>query len=521
MEETKTMSRPTATMGAPGSAQAPATKTMGSTAGTRVHITLGTDLNGYILNEVIAENTGEAQLFICSKSNDNYVAKVYHRDKKPKQEILSIIRTMQSPYVIRVIADGEYAGRYYEILPYYKHGDLLQAAPLDTDFISKTVVHGLNEALNALHGKDIVHRDIKPNNLFFTDNRQEIVVGDFGISSVLTAGKSVRMTSGSRTPGYSAPETLSGFVSRESDYYSMGITLLHLTTGLDPFSGMNEAQVNMLTLTKKIDIPATVPPRIAHLIRGLTVKEPKDRWGYTEVRKWLNHENVEIREAVRHRSDVKPYIFDGREIFTLDDLALSFAQKWEEGKKHLYRGLARDHIKQFGQDLASKAMDCEEERDQDLGFFKLIYAIYPNAPLGWCGEMFVDPEKLGDAIMKKMPDVVPSYEALLKSGALLYFVENRCEDTVLAGVIRTLQELAKTDAQSAYYRLRYLLGKPADFRFDGRTFEYVDDLVEYLYEKRDSIESYSTKLLEDKSFFAWLSHQGFDQHIESWKKITY
>lgn len=65
-----------------------------------------------------------------------------------------------------------------------------------------------------------------------------MVIGDFGISSVLNKDVSVRATSMSRTMGYSAPETSNGFISKESDYYSFGITLYHLVLGTDPFAGI-------------------------------------------------------------------------------------------------------------------------------------------------------------------------------------------------------------------------------------------------------------------------------------------
>ena len=48
---------------------------------------------------------------------------------------------------------------------------------------------------------------------------------------------SVRVTNMSRTFGYAAPETSTGFVSKESDYYSLGITLLHILLGQDSFFG--------------------------------------------------------------------------------------------------------------------------------------------------------------------------------------------------------------------------------------------------------------------------------------------
>lgn len=521
---------PTQTMPGHGSPGVPPTATMGQqktqtmnreAETQRIHVSLGTIISGYTLTGVIAENTGEAAIFLCDKVGKNFVAKVYHANKKPKDEILNIIRSINNPQIISILENGEYEGRYFEILPFYQQGDLQKEAPLTAEFIIHTLVPEINEALHALHGKGIVHRDIKPNNVYFTDDRQHIVVGDFGISSILAGDMSIRLTSLSRTLGYSAPETTQGFVSRESDYYSLGISLLFLATGVDPFAGMEDTQIIMQTLNYKLNIPADVHPRITSLIRGLTVKERKDRWGYEELKRWINNETVEIKESIRRKSDVKPYVFDSREIFTLDDLALSLAVRWEEGIKHLYRGFITDHLKQFGQDLASNAMDFQEEKNRDIGLFKLIYAINGDAPLCWHGEMFFDMGKLAEAMKKSLPDVNENYLLLLTSGALRYFLEKKGYDRELIWEVRILEVLADTDTQMAYYKLTFLLGNSTVLSFRKTQFNSVDDLAKFLYDNRQDVEKISEELLESKYFFAWMEHLGFSKQIEAWRKIEY
>ena len=64
------------------------------------------------------------------------------------------------------------------------------------------ITPSVNEGLKALHNQDIIHRDIKPSNMFYNDSKDKIVLGDFGISSVLKSDVSVRATNMSRTFGY-------------------------------------------------------------------------------------------------------------------------------------------------------------------------------------------------------------------------------------------------------------------------------------------------------------------------------
>ena len=520
MLETRTMSRPTATMERVNPARPTVTMGEQEPLVSRTHVSLGTVIKGYVLTGVIAENTGEASLFLCEKGGANYVAKIYHRDKKPKPEILVALKAIASPYVISVIEDGEIEGRYFEILLYYQDGDVAKSAPLSADYLLTTFVPNVAEALFALHNKGIVHRDIKPTNIFFGRGKNHVVLGDFGISSLLTSGMTVRLTSASRTIGYGAPEATQGFVSSESDYYSLGITLLYLATGADPFAGMTDTQILMQTLNYKLEIPQSLPPRLANLIRGLTVKERTDRWGYDEIRKWLNNESVEIRESDRQRSDLKPYILvEGQELFGLEELSLSLAEHWQEGIKHLYRGFVKEYLKHFRQDLASKAVDLEEERDQDLGLFKLIYTMNPNAPLCWRGEMFVDLESFGAAIKKILPTKNASYFELLRCGALQYFVKTKKYRQELVDEVKSLEALAIADGDTAYYRLGYLMSGSDEFSFNGVVLTSVDDLAGYIHAHRTNIVEISEKLLNSKYFFAWLEHLGFQDTIDNWKRL--
>jgi hypothetical protein len=486
------------------------------------YIHIGSVLNSkYTLTKVIAENTGEAALFLCRSEENTYVAKIYHQNKEPKGEIVERIRELSSPYVIPILDDGRRENRYFEILPYYEERDLLAAAPLDARLLAGVVIPSVNEGLRVLHEQGIIHRDIKPNNLFFADGRTRVVIGDFGISSVVEDRQSVRHTSASRTLGYSAPETSTGFVSKESDYYSLGITLLYLVTGIDPFAGMTEQQILKMTLTDKLIIPSSVDARIAHLIRGLTVKERKDRWGYEEIEKWLRGEQVAVKESNPATLHVRPYQFAGRDIYDLDELALALAEQWQEGIKHLYRGLIKDHMKQFGQEYLSRVMDCEEERNHDVGLYHLIYVLSPKAPLCWKGEVFSDLKHVGKAMHDKLPSIDSAYLELLQTGMLLDFLQRRSANPKLVEAVVQLQNIAKKDSSLAYYRLYYLLYQDNGFSFKQFCFRSVDELVQYLHSHSDYVEEISKELLEQPCFFAWLEHLGFAEHVAQWRTLQH
>jgi serine/threonine protein kinase len=142
------------------------------------------------------------------------------------------------------------------------------------------------DALAAAHDQRIIHRDIKPQNIFLHQTmRGEVVkVVDFGVAKILDdSGQATRdVIAGS--PAYMAPERLRGRVyDGRSDVYAVGITLYELLTGHPPFLSDN-ADVMAVALMQLRDAPRppsqVVPglsPAVDAIVLGLLEKEPEHR----------------------------------------------------------------------------------------------------------------------------------------------------------------------------------------------------------------------------------------------------
>lgn len=95
----------------------------------------------------------------------------------------------------------------------------------------------MTDAVAALHGNGIVHRDIKPKNTLL-DRDGHVFVTDFGLALARARpGPSMTPSGVAGTPTYMAPEMFDGLVSPRSDVYALGITTFELITGSPPFSG--------------------------------------------------------------------------------------------------------------------------------------------------------------------------------------------------------------------------------------------------------------------------------------------
>ncbi len=493
----------------------------GSGGGGPVQLEKGSYIDGYKIVSILSENTGEATLLNAKRDNEDYVIKLYHKNKTPKREMIDLLSTIDNMYIIKSVDNGIYMERYYDVLPYYKNGDLIANMPIGEKDIESIIVPSINRGLYALHEKEIIHRDIKPSNIFFSENKDYVVIGDFGISSVLNKDVSVRATSMSRTMGYSAPETSNGFISKESDYYSFGITLYHLVLGTDPFAGMSDMQILYQTINKKIELPQTVSARMRNLITGLTLKDRNDRWGYEEVEKWIAGENVPVRIQSNPITAGKPYTFAKTSYEDLKSLSMAFAQDWENAKKHLYRGLVDKYLATFDAEAASQCMDLKEISDKDTAVFELIHLLNPDAPLCYRGRLFSSVETLGYAMRESAPEIDDDIYEMIRNGCLIRYLEwNGFSQELVNSVYEAMQNLDGKYGLIQYFKLMYIFNPSMGFDVNTTHCEDLQDVIDYL-ESLDQVirDSIIEDLVGNTFFIAWIESQGYEEQVNRWLEI--
>ena len=196
---------------------------------------------------------------------------------------------VSSPRVCAVYDLADYGGRPFLVMERLR-GWTLRARMADGPIAALEVVdiaHQIAQALEAVHQAGLVHQDIKPSNVFVTDDGT-IKLLDFGLAESCAAapadpapGRLPIRTSVVGTTNYIAPERiLRRPVDYRSDLFSLGAVIYEMATGKQPFAGASSAEALFNVLDKTpapIRAQATGGLPLDPLVRKLLAKKPQQR----------------------------------------------------------------------------------------------------------------------------------------------------------------------------------------------------------------------------------------------------
>jgi serine/threonine-protein kinase len=200
-----------------------------------------------------------------------------------KQE-LKLSRQLIHPNIIRLYDIGLHQGYRYismELLTGQSLKDRM-AKPIDLRTALGYLVQACH-GLQAAHDAGVIHRDVKPDN-FFVTNDGVLKVMDFGIAKQYAAPGVTVAGSIAGTPFYMSPEQISNFstVNHLTDLYAMGICAYEMFTGAVPFNHADLVPLLMLHVNTPPAPPRSrnpaIPPELEEAILRLLAKDPKQRY---------------------------------------------------------------------------------------------------------------------------------------------------------------------------------------------------------------------------------------------------
>jgi serine/threonine protein kinase/tetratricopeptide (TPR) repeat protein len=378
----------------------------GGAASSGAMLQPGEIVAGYTVRERLPASGGEAEIYVCTKDGEQYALKYYYT-RKTETEVIDKIKKITHPGIVSIMDSGEYKGRFFTTLEYAAGGALDDKQP-DGSFKylpagedeAAGIVREIIDAFEVCHKAGVIHRDIKPGNLLYKNAPAQdkaaggILVGDFGIASLFEAeeGMSKHMTeTGARTEGYAAPEVYAGVIGKELDYYALGVTLWVLLTGREPFvdeegRSLNINQIMLDTIQgKTADSLLSRSPHIRadmkKLIRGLLTVRHDKRWGYDEVKRHLDGEDVEVF----HEEHTLPIVkIGGENCASYKEIAEAILKHPDEGKKFVFQEKLSNYLIKIDQKRADQVDEVIDrysaEKREDEGTVFIAYSLCPNMP---------------------------------------------------------------------------------------------------------------------------------------------
>jgi serine/threonine protein kinase len=221
-----------------------------------------------------------------------------------------VVNQIGHPNIVDIFAFGEMPdGRSYFVMEWLK-GDTLRAriaaGKMELPEMSR-IVRQLARALQAAHDKGVIHRDLKPDNIFLvemTDEPITVKLLDFGIAKLARNDQRIEKTATGAivgTPQYIAPEQAKGYtIDHRADIYALGGIMFEMLTGRPPFVADNAMEIVakhlMETPVRVSTLAPDVSPELDELVDQMLSKQPEKRPPLAKV--------VEVLDAARVRGDL-------------------------------------------------------------------------------------------------------------------------------------------------------------------------------------------------------------------------
>lgn len=263
---------------------------------------------------------GFGKVFLAKEErSENYVAikQLKNEDKAKQDDIIyemQMVSKFNHPNIVLYKHHFVQDDLLYIVMEYCPLGslrDLIRKEKITSTFVWKWMSE-LTETLQLVHEKEIIHHDIKPDNILFTENRT-IKITDFGVANT-----------GAGTRSYMSPEALGWETAAVKDVrvdiYALGVTLLELLTKRNPFFGKSAEEIIELHDLKDFGITA-LPNWQQEIILKAIAKIPEQRFQSMK----------DFNEAIQAQS--VPIIFD-KEVIQAGDFAeranqLLQRKKWQ------------------------------------------------------------------------------------------------------------------------------------------------------------------------------------------------
>jgi ligand-binding sensor domain-containing protein len=239
------------------------------------------------------------QVFALKVMNEELVAAESDRQRFIEESF--ICEQLDHPNVIRVYEKGEVGNTLYYTMEYFEGKTLQEIMQKGhpTPPVAVLLTKVLFEIFHDIHGRGVIHRDVKPGNIMLGKSadfsrtgggritggslRANVKILDFGLARFLDSRTLTQTGSFVGSLQYMAPEMMKGVRGRtpECDYYSLGVILYEMLTGRLPYAGQEFWEIVFAIVRAEVPEPATIrpeiPPALSTFVLELIQADPARR----------------------------------------------------------------------------------------------------------------------------------------------------------------------------------------------------------------------------------------------------
>jgi eukaryotic-like serine/threonine-protein kinase len=237
-------------------------------------------LEGYTIKRAIARGGFGEVYYAISDAGKEVALKLLRQNLEVELRGVSQCLNLNHPNLVSIFdIRTDKQGDHWIIMEYVSGKTLDRVLDeLGGPMPLKDVRHWLSEissGLTYLHSRGLVHRDMKPANIF--EQQGTIKIGDVGLSKFISESQANAQTQSVGTVYYMAPEVAHGRYGKAVDVYALGVMLYEMITGEVPFDGESQAEILMKHLSERPDLNK-LPPRLRPVLARALEKDPERRF---------------------------------------------------------------------------------------------------------------------------------------------------------------------------------------------------------------------------------------------------
>lgn len=310
--------------------------------------------------------------------------------------------------------------------------------PIPENQVIKKVIKPLVTALTEISTRGVTHRAVRLDNLFWFDTTKErLCLGDCTTAP----------------PGYDNPAAYEpldmaqanpegrGQGYPKDDLYALGLTVISLLTGRDITEGWTTDEVVRAKLAQStyaaLSTEGRVPLNLIEFVRGVLCDDPKERWDLENVDLWLQGRRLTPIQTKPARRAQRPFKFEGREIFTMPELAHAMSTRWDLAAAPILDGRLEVWLRRGLEDNESadavatsirmaQAQSNDPRQSTDLTIARVLIVLDPRAPVRY-REVRTTLDGFGAALATAFMQGRPlrSYAEILSRDLAKYWIEGQ------------------------------------------------------------------------------------------------